>query len=101
MRWNLDWSPHYQIRERKLPYRDSLKAYANIGRERFQSDRFEEFCAIKLAELDEVAWINYVGHGGLDRLADEALLQTKTVAQLGNGEWLFVLTGFSCSINRF
>ena len=56
MRWNLDWSPYYQIRERKLPYRDSLKAHADIGRERFQSDPFEEFCATELSELDEVAW---------------------------------------------
>ena len=48
-----------------------------------------------------VPWVNYVGHGGLARLADEALLQTNDVAQLGNGERLFVVTGFSCSINRF
>jgi hypothetical protein len=48
-----------------------------------------------------VPWMNYVGHGGLDRLADEALLKTTDVSQLGNGERLFVVTGFSCSINRF
>ncbi len=45
--------------------------------------------------------LNYVGHGGLDRLADEMLLHTSDVENLGNGERLAVVTAFSCSINRF
>jgi hypothetical protein len=43
MRRNLDWSPYYQIRARELPYRDRVAAYAGVGRERFEAERFEEF----------------------------------------------------------
>ena len=55
-----------------------------------------------LSRLREgVAHLNYVGHGGLDRFADEALLQRSDVAHLGNGAKVPVVTGFSCTINRF
>jgi hypothetical protein len=47
------------------------------------------------------ALLNYVGHGGLDRLADETLLHTSDVARLGNGSRAGLVTAFSCSINRF
>jgi len=46
-------------------------------------------------------WINYVGHGGVDRLATEALLHTSNVPALGNGERLPIVTGLSCTINRY
>ncbi len=45
--------------------------------------------------------VNYVGHGGLDRMADEILFHTSDVAGLGNGDKLPLLTGFSCSLNRY
>jgi hypothetical protein len=45
--------------------------------------------------------LNYVGHGGLDRLADEMLLHTSDVEALGNRERAGIVTAFSCSINRF
>jgi hypothetical protein len=44
---------------------------------------------------------NYVGHGGLDRLADESLLHTKDVPRLGNGVRAGLVTALSCTINRF
>jgi hypothetical protein len=47
------------------------------------------------------ALVNYVGHGGLDRIADEMLLHTSDVPRLGNGHRAGWVTGFSCSINRF
>jgi hypothetical protein len=56
MRKTLDWEPFYAIAKRDLPYRERLAAYAAIARERFESDRFEEFCAKHLPHLDEVAW---------------------------------------------
>ncbi|HVV83848.1 MAG TPA: hypothetical protein VHE35_12320 [Kofleriaceae bacterium] len=57
MRKNLDWEPFYAIAaERDLPYRERLRAYAAIAAERFETARFEEFCATHLAHLDEVAW---------------------------------------------
>jgi hypothetical protein len=45
--------------------------------------------------------VNYVGHGGLDRMADEILFHTSDVAGLGNFDKLHILTGFSCSLNRY
>jgi hypothetical protein len=57
MRKTLDWDPYFALADRQdLSYRDKLAAYARIARERFESDRFEEFCARHLSHLDEVAW---------------------------------------------
>jgi len=55
MRRNLDWAPFYAVAKRDLPYRDKLRAYAQIALERLDAARFEEFCATHLAHLDEVA----------------------------------------------
>ena len=54
-RKNLDWEPFYAIARQDLPYRDKLRAYAAVAAERFETARFEEFCATHLAHLDEVA----------------------------------------------
>lgn len=54
-RKNLDWEPFYAIAARDLPYREKLAAYAKVAEERFETARFEEFCAKHLAHLDEVA----------------------------------------------
>ena len=55
-----------------------------------------------VAGLSEgAALFNYVGHGGLDRIADEALLHTSDVPRLENGSRAGLVTAFSCSINRF
>ena len=56
MRKNLDWQPYYDVLEQDLPYRDRLRAYAAIARERFETDRFEEFCHNHLGHLDEVVY---------------------------------------------
>jgi len=45
--------------------------------------------------------MNYVGHGGLDRLDSEGLLLTSDVAGLGNGPRLPVLTALTCLISQF
>ena len=56
-RKNLDWEPFYAVAAQEdLPYRDKLSAYAAIAAERFETARFEEFCATHLAHLDEIAW---------------------------------------------
>jgi hypothetical protein len=55
MRANLDWQPFFDIAARDLAPRERLAAYAALARERFESERFEEFCANHLAHLDEVA----------------------------------------------
>jgi hypothetical protein len=55
MRRNLDWEPYEAVRRRDLPYRERLRAYAAIAHERFETERFEEFCSEHLGHLDEVA----------------------------------------------
>lgn len=45
--------------------------------------------------------INYVGHGGLDRLAAGGLLTSADVAGLTNGDRLPVVTAMTCTVNRF
>jgi hypothetical protein len=55
MRRTLDWGPYYAIRDRELPYRERLRAYAQIGEERLDAERFAEFRRRHLAHLDEIA----------------------------------------------
>ncbi len=56
MHRNLDWEPFYAIRRKELPYREQLRAYAQIAEKRLEVDRFQEFCAKHLAHMDEVVW---------------------------------------------
>ena len=39
-----------------MPYREKLRAYAKVAAERFDTARFEAFCAEHLGHLDEIAW---------------------------------------------
>jgi hypothetical protein len=56
MRQTLDWQPFYDVaREPELPYRERLRRYAAIARERFAADQFAEFCDQHLSHLDAVA----------------------------------------------
>ncbi len=55
-RKTLDWDPFYEVAATDAPYRDKLRQYAAIAAQRFETDRFEEFCAEHLANLDEVTW---------------------------------------------
>jgi hypothetical protein len=56
MRRTLDWEPFYAIAKRDLPYRERLRAYAEVAEQRLEAARFEEFCAKQLAHVDGVAW---------------------------------------------
>jgi hypothetical protein len=57
MRRNLDWRPYYEIADQEdMPYRERLRAYARIAHERYETERFHEFCAKHLAHLDELAY---------------------------------------------
>ncbi len=56
-RKNLDWEPYFKVAaEKDMPYREKLTRYAKIANERFETAKFEEFCAKHLKHLDEVAW---------------------------------------------
>jgi hypothetical protein len=50
---------------------------------------------------DGAAWMNYLGHGGLDRFSADGLLTSADVAGLANGSRLPVVTAMTCTINRF
>jgi hypothetical protein len=54
MRMTLDWEPYWEIMRQNLPYRDRLRAYAKIGHQRMETDRFREFCDQHLRNLEEV-----------------------------------------------
>ncbi len=76
MRYNLDWAPFYEVAaDPDRSYRERLAGYAAIANERFETDRFQEFCDNQLSHLDEVA----LEYFGTDR-AREAI--RRKVAQL-------------------
>ena len=54
MRRTLDWQPFYDVAAKDLPFEEKLNQYAAIADERFETARFEEFCATHLGHLDEV-----------------------------------------------
>lgn len=56
MRKNLDWEPFCEIAATDAPFAEKLSRYARIAHQRFESDRFVEFCATHLAHIDEVTW---------------------------------------------
>jgi hypothetical protein len=56
MRKTLDWDPFYAVAATDMSYSEKLDAYAKIADERFETERFEQFCREHLWHLDEVAW---------------------------------------------
>jgi hypothetical protein len=75
MRRNLDWAPFYEIAARELPYRERLAAYAEVARQRFETERFAEFCERHLGHLDEVAWEFF----GTDRAREAVRLKVQAL----------------------
>jgi hypothetical protein len=53
------------------------------------------------AIADGTAFLNYMGHGALDRLSAGGLLTSADVPGLTNGARLPVVTAMTCTINRF
>jgi len=56
MHRNLDWAPFLEIADSDRSYREKVSAYADIAHERFETDRFLDFCDAHLGHLDELAW---------------------------------------------
>jgi len=56
MRRTLDWQPYYDVLDKELPYRERLREYGRIARQRLESDRFAEFCEEHLGYFDELAY---------------------------------------------
>ncbi len=55
MRLNLDWHDYFEIAASDLSFEDKLAKYTKIAHARFDTERFEEFCAEHLGHLDAVA----------------------------------------------
>ena len=56
MKKTLDFEPYYAIAAKKdLPYREKLKGYARIARERLSADQFTEFCTKHMGPVEEAA----------------------------------------------
>lgn len=55
MKMCVDWEPYFEVLEQELEYRDRLRAYAAIGHQRMETDRFREFCDQHLSHLEEQA----------------------------------------------
>ena len=81
MRINLDWDPYFELADRGLPYRESLAGYGAIARDRFETERFEEFCDTTLADLDEVA------HEFFGSPEARQAVRSKVVALFPEHEW--------------
>lgn len=75
MRKTLDFEPFYAIARQDLPYREKLKGYARIARERLQADAFAEFAAKHLRPLEEAATKWFQGERCLEAI-------TKKVAHM-------------------
>jgi len=56
MRKNLDWAPYLEIADSDRSYREKLAGYAAIAHQRFETERFLDFCRDHLDHLDEIAW---------------------------------------------
>ena len=55
MRKNMDWQPFLDVAGRDLAPRERLSEYAKIAHERFETERFRDFCREHLGHLDELA----------------------------------------------
>jgi hypothetical protein len=56
MRHHPDWLPFFLIADSDMSYRDKLRAYAEIAHDRYETERFFDFCDRHLSHLDEVSW---------------------------------------------
>lgn len=56
MHRNLDWDPYFAIADTDRSPREKLAAYAKLSHDRFETERFREFCQTHLSHLDELAY---------------------------------------------
>jgi len=89
MRWNLDWAPFFEIADADEPFAEKLKKYARLAHQRFESDRFVEFCAEHLRHVDEVTWEFFGSPRAKEavRLKVEALFPAHEVEQFTEHFW--------------
>jgi hypothetical protein len=75
-RLDLDTRRYFEIADRDdLGYGEKLAAYRRLADEHFEADRYHDFCASRLAHLDEVV-LDWVGSGDFDRLLVDTVRAT-------------------------
>ncbi len=76
--------------------------YFNVEKIYLENHSIAEAREILLAGINDGAVLmNYVGHGGLDRLAQEGLLTLGDIDSLNNQERLPVMTAQTCVVGRY
>lgn len=56
MHRTLDWDPFFAIADKDLSPREKLTQYAAIAHQRYETEKFNEFCDKHLSHLDELAY---------------------------------------------
>src|SRR3954465_1631209 len=75
-RYDLDTRRYFDIAERThLSYADKLAAYRALADEYFETERYADFCASRLADFDEVA-LDWFAGPEFDRLLIDTVRQT-------------------------
>jgi hypothetical protein len=52
---DLNWRSYFDIADEDKPFDEKLSDYSNIAMQRFDAERFEEFCSKHLSDLDAIA----------------------------------------------
>jgi len=94
MRKNLDWSPYFEIADSDRSTREKISAYAAIAHQRFETERFQAFCAEHLADLDEIALEFFASDSARDAVRQkvEALFPTHEVEEFTALFWSRIQT---------
>jgi hypothetical protein len=67
-RLDLDTRRYFEIGDREdLSYREKLAAYRRLADEHFETERYRDFCASRLTDLDELV-LDWVASADFDRL---------------------------------
>jgi hypothetical protein len=73
---DLDTRRYFEIGDRDdLGYREKLRAYRRLADEHFESERYHDFCASRLAHVDELV-LDWVASADFDRLLVDTVRAT-------------------------
>jgi hypothetical protein len=79
--YHVDQAPWFSVADRDdLSYQDKLAAYRRLADEYFETDRYQEFCAAHLADLDDIV-LEYVQSPDFDRLLVDTVRSTYPAAE--------------------
>ncbi len=61
MQTDLNWRAYFDIADQDKPFDEKLTDYSNLAMQRFDAERFEEFCEQHLGDLDTIAHEFFAG----------------------------------------